>query len=846
MSCDKQTVSHARNNDRSGTDDAGDDPRSRAPVVGTELTGTVMRYSSLLDRFIHPGILTRDVSQVQRARLVAVFCLALVVLGAIYAVIFWLLGSPVGAASLAFGILTAFAALAVLRYFGWQEMGGNLLAAAFFGTLTALGCRLGGQGAHAFAWYVAVPVAAMITVGRRSGFFWLAVVVVSLGVFHGFYCLGWSFPNDLAPSSYELLGTLSWSGLAMLVLGLALLYHMAKDQMLADQVRMEQALRVSEERRTLAMSVTNDGMFDWRIETGAVYFDDRYYTMAGYEPGEFPEAFEEWSRRVHPDDIAYVEQYLQDYFAEAKPDFDVEFRFKRRDGAWMWIRGRAKIVAWDESGKPIRLVGTHTDITERRRAEEELRSYSLALEAANKDLELLSQAAEASNRAKSEFLANMSHEIRTPMTAILGFSELLAESITDSRHLDMIGTVKLNGEHLLQIINDILDLSKIEAGKLDVECSPCSPCQVLADVVAMMDVRAKKKGLDLRLEYEGTIPRTIQSDPTRLRQILINLAGNAVKFTSSGEVRLVARLSESESGSPKLEVDVIDTGVGMTDEQVGRLFVPFQQADTSTTRKYGGTGLGLAISKRLAQSLGGDIVVESDLGRGSKFTMTVDTGPLEGVEFAEDPTEVKVSLAPTDHPAVQDSLVNCRVLLAEDGSDNRRLISLLLKKAGVEVEQAENGLAAHDLAMNSQAEGTPFDVILMDMQMPIMDGYEATRRLRDAGYAGPVIALTAHAMSHRPGEVSGCRLRRSHGQTDRSRGLDLADIEVRFEVQFSSRSRPNGELLRHVAAALVINGAPADRRRARGAIGPFIPCRNYQFLSIVAFSERNPAMALSM
>ena len=311
----------------------------------------------------------------------------------------------------------------------------------------------------------------------------------------------------------------------------------------------------------------------------------------------------------------------------------------------------------------------------------------------------------------------------------------------------MIGTVKLNGQHLLQIINDILDLSKIEAGKLEVESSPCSPGQVLADVVAMMDVRAKKKGLGLGLEYDGPIPRTIQSDPTRLRQILINLAGNAVKFTSSGEVRLVARLSEPQSDSPKLQVDVIDTGVGLTDEQVGRLFVPFQQADTSTTRKYGGTGLGLAISKRLAQSLGGDIVVESELGRGSKFTVTVDTGPLEGVEFVEDPDEAKVAVTPADPHAVQGTRVNCRVLLAEDGPDNRRLISLLLEKAGVEVEQAENGLAAHDLAMNSQAEGTPFDVILMDMQMPIMDGYEATRRLREAGYAGPIIALTAHAMN---------------------------------------------------------------------------------------------------
>ena len=728
-------------------DGAGGNPRLRVPEVSDELTDTMMRYSSLFDRFIHPGILTQDVSQVQRARLVAAFCLALVMLGVVYAVVFWLLGSPAGAVSLAFGILTALGALAVLRWIGWQEVGGNLLAAAFFGTVTALGCRLGGQGAHAFAWYVAVPVTALITVGRRSGFFWLAVIVVSLASFYTFYCLGWSFPNDLTPPNYELLGTLSWMGLAMLVLGFALLYHLAKDQMLADQVRMEKALRVSEERRTLAMSVTNDGMFDWRIETGAVYFDDRYYTMAGYEPGEFPEAFEEWARRIHPEDSVYVEQYLQDYFAEAKPDFDVEFRFKRRDGAWMWIRGRAKIVERDESGKPTRMVGTHTDITERRRAEEELKNYSLALEAANKDLELLSQAAEASNRAKTEFLANMSHEIRTPMTAILGFSELLMESTTDSQQLDMIRTVKLNGGHLLQIINDILDLSKIEAGKLEVECSPCSPCQILADVVETMDARAKEKGLHLKLEYDGPIPQTIRSDATRLRQILINLAGNAVKFTRNGCVRFVSRVLQAGSDNPKLQVDVIDTGVGMTEEQAGRLFVPFQQADTSTTRKYGGTGLGLAISRRLARSLGGDIVAESEYGRGSKFSVTVDTGSLTGVGFVDRPTRTDAMRPFGNHASMEREQINCRVLLAEDGRDNQRLISLLLEKAGAKVEQAENGLIAHGLALKSQAAGTPFDVILMDMQMPIMDGYEATRRLREADYAGPIIALTAHAMS---------------------------------------------------------------------------------------------------
>ncbi len=745
----KQSPSNLREGGPTGVraDGVAGNPRSHVPDACDCLIHTVTRYSRFLDRFIHPSILTRDVAQIDRARLAAALCLALVVLAFGYAVVFWLMGSPAGAVSLAMGVCMASGALAVLRWLGWQDLGGNLLVVAFFGTLTLLGCRLGGQGAHAFAWYVAVPVAALSTVGRRSGIVWLAVIVVSLASFYGLHCLGYSFPNDLTPSNYEFLGAVSWMGLATLVLGIALLYHTAKDHMLAERTQMEQALRASEERRNLAMSVTNDGMFDWYVGADTAYSDARYYQMAGYQPGEFPSTFEEWIQRVHSDDSPRVKMRLEEYLAGADSEFDIEFRFRRKDGTWMWIQGRAKVVQRDEMGKPQRMIGTHTNITERKRAEEKLKNYSAALEAANKDLELLSKAAEASSQAKSEFLANMSHEIRTPMTAILGFSEILMESATDSQQLDAIRTVRLNGEHLLQVINDILDLSKIEAGKLEVECTTCSPRHVLADVVAMMEPRARAKELSLEVEYAGLMPQTIQSDPTRLRQILINLTGNAVKFTKTGKVRLVSRLVESESSNSTLQIDVIDTGVGMTEEQVARLFVPFQQADTSTTRRYGGTGLGLAISRRLAQKLGGDVVVKSNPGNGSRFTVTVATGSLDDVEFIDNPTDVKTPIESNAHPMARNTQLNCRVLLAEDGPDNQRLITFLLKKAGAQVVQAENGLVAHNLALDARDTSSPFDVILMDMQMPVMDGYEATRRLRNAGYTDPIVALTAHAMS---------------------------------------------------------------------------------------------------
>jgi signal transduction histidine kinase len=359
----------------------------------------------------------------------------------------------------------------------------------------------------------------------------------------------------------------------------------------------------------------------------------------------------------------------------------------------------------------------------------------------------LREVADAANRSKSEFLANMSHEIRTPMTAILGFSEILEGREVDQEQLEMVRTIRRNGEYLIGIINDILDLSKIEAGKLEIEHIQCSPCQVLSEVVSLMRVRASAKNLPLVIEYDGPIPQSIQSDPVRLRQILINLTGNAVKFTEVGKIRLVARLTDADSNEPKMRFDVIDSGIGMAEEQIGKLFQPFVQADSSTTRKFGGTGLGLTITKRLAEILGGNVYTHSVPGEGSTFSVTVSTGPLDGVKMVDNPTEAEVPTEQVAKSATGDARLDCRVLLAEDGPDNQRMISFILKKAGADVAVAENGQVAFDLALAARDEGNPFDVILMDMQMPVLDGYGATGKLREAGYSGPIIALTAHAMS---------------------------------------------------------------------------------------------------
>jgi PAS domain S-box-containing protein len=351
--------------------------------------------------------------------------------------------------------------------------------------------------------------------------------------------------------------------------------------------------------------------------------------------------------------------------------------------------------------------------------------------------------ADAANRAKSDFLANMSHEIRTPMNAILGFTEVLKRGWGRNerearRHLD---TIYSSGKHLIELINDILDLSKVEAGRMEVERIACEPHKVLREVVKVLGVRARDKGITLALEAAGPIPAVIQSDPGRLRQIVTNLVGNALKFTERGGVRVVMRMAGT-SAAPQLAIDVVDTGIGIPEDKIGNLFQAFVQADTSVTRKFGGTGLGLVLSRNFARMLGGDIVVASELGRGSTFTATVATGSLAGVRMLQ-PAEIarmadEVAEEAHAHWAFPASR---RVLVVDDGPENRELVSLVLAEAGINVEEAENGQVAVDKAMR-----TAYDAILMDMSMPVMDGYTATKLLRGRGLKLPIIALTAHAM----------------------------------------------------------------------------------------------------
>ncbi len=348
-------------------------------------------------------------------------------------------------------------------------------------------------------------------------------------------------------------------------------------------------------------------------------------------------------------------------------------------------------------------------------------------------------AADAANQTKTAFLANVSHELRTPMTAILGFADLMLDGVSGdagSLQHEAVATIRRNAESMVAIVNDLLDMSKLEAGKLAIECLPCSPLAVVEEVTALLRVKAEARRVRLQTVVPAPVPTTIRTDPLRLRQILVNLVDNAIKFSSGGDVTIVVSCTDGES--PQLRCEVVDQGMGMPASVLARLFQAFEQADASTTRRHGGTGLGLAISRQLARLLGGDLVAASAVGHGSRFTVTV----AMGVDVAP-PAAPNVAPAPTSSQAASRPLTGARVLLVEDGPDNQRLLRHLLERAGCSMEIAANGKECVDRLASA---GASFDVVLMDMQLPVRDGNTATRLLRQRGCDLPIVSLTANAM----------------------------------------------------------------------------------------------------
>ncbi|MBK8979088.1 MAG: response regulator [Planctomycetes bacterium] len=425
------------------------------------------------------------------------------------------------------------------------------------------------------------------------------------------------------------------------------------------------------------------------------------------------------------------------------------------------------------------------------------------LRRSNQELEASRASAEDASRAKSDFLANMSHEIRTPMTAILGYADLVREGgLTPDTVGEFVSTIRRNGEHLLAIINDILDISKIEAGRMGVELVDCSPIDVVLEIVDMMRGRADEKGVSLGVDFAWPLPRGVRSDPTRLRQILANLVGNAIKFTQAGGVHVCLRYAADADEPPELRFEVIDSGIGLSAVELTRIFKPFSQADSSHARRFGGTGLGLAISQRLARLLGGSISVQSRKGFGSTFTLRlpaeVSSGEAGGMLLRYEDFAAETAARARER---QEQLprIDARVLLAEDGPDNQRLVSFLLKRAGATVDIAADGREAIAAVLAAIQEGAPFDVVLMDMQMPVLDGYAATATLRAHGYTRPILALTAHAMAG-----------------DRQKCLDAGCDG------FLTKPIDRRELIRTVAACTVRASESGDARQAPARPGALV------------------------
>lgn len=493
------------------------------------------------------------------------------------------------------------------------------------------------------------------------------------------------------------------------------------------------------DRLASRLAIANEGaglgIWDLDLLTGEMIWDATMNRLYEIDPEDSTSSRETWFDAVHPEDRANV-MALFEQAINGTRRFRTTYRILLADGEVKHLDVAATITRNDEE-RPVRMVGVNWDVTERVR-------YAEMLTRAQ-------EAAEAASRSKSEFLANMSHEIRTPMTAILGYTDILSAECGDdpaSTELrnECIRTVRRNGEHLLAIINDILDISKIEAGKMSVEVIDVAPAQLLAEVLSLMRVKAVAKNLMLDLVFETPIPEFMKSDPIRMRQILMNIVGNAIKFTESGGVTMYVSCDKDRQ---VLQVDVVDTGIGISDEGMHRLFAAFEQADTSMTRRFGGTGLGLRISKRLAEMLGGDLeLVASTLNVGSRFRVTLGCGSLADIDMVHSPLSVVMGDAMQESSNQQSDkpLSGIRLLLAEDGPDNQRLISHFLKREGAVVEICGNGKLALECALQAWEAEDSFDVILMDMQMPVMDGYQATKALRRMGYRLPILALTAHAM----------------------------------------------------------------------------------------------------